>query len=71
MGKSMTETPPEVPNKRGGARPGAGRKSLSGSSGLTERFTTRLTPEQNKTLTRLGGAVWLRDMLDKEAVLEG
>lgn len=60
----QVETP--TAKKRGGAREGAGRKSIDGSSGMTERFTTRLTVEQAKTLTHLGGAAWLRKMLDSE-----
>jgi hypothetical protein len=52
---------------RGGARAGAGRKSADGNKALTERFSTRLTAQQLETLERIGGAVWLRSVLDQEA----
>lgn len=52
--------------KRGGKRDGAGRKTIDKPSAkLTERFVARLTDEQKATLDRLGGAVWLRRMLDQ------
>jgi hypothetical protein len=54
-------------SKRGGARAGAGRKAADGNTALSERFSTRLTTQQLETLERVGGAVWLRSILDEEA----
>lgn len=55
---------------RGGAREGAGRKAMDGSTALVERFSTRLTATQRNTLDRLGGAAWLRQTLDEAAKAE-
>ena len=53
--------------KRGGARPGAGRKAINGETRLAEIVRARVTQEQAATFERLGGAAWLRRTLDEEA----
>jgi len=48
------------PDKRGGARQGAGRKPAD----PTIAVPVRLTPDQAATLRKLGVARWLRPLLD-------
>ncbi len=53
--------------RRGGPRPGAGRKPLDGTNRSKEqRFY--LTPEHDAAFTALGGAVWLRGFLTAHAM---
>lgn len=53
----------ERPQKtRGGVRPGAGRPSL-GADALRP-VTVRLSPAQREKLARLGGAEFIRRMID-------
>jgi len=46
---------------RGGRREGSGRPS----SGLTERFHGRCTPEEKAKLDRLGGSEWVREQIQR------
>lgn len=48
--------------KRGGARPGAGRKSSDGVTGVI-RVNITLTPAERDKLKALGGSVWIRAQL--------
>jgi hypothetical protein len=50
-------------SKRGGARPGAGRKG-AGEVPMVP-WTGKLLPEQREKLLRLGGATWLRKKIDR------
>lgn len=47
-------------NKRGGARKGAGRKEAG-----TRYVHVRLTPEQHKLFSRLGGSAWMQKTLER------
>lgn len=47
-------------SKRGGARPGAGRKPNG-----TRAYKFRLTLDQHKKLKELGGSKWLREQIEK------
>lgn len=49
-------------NKHGGHRPGAGRKHSE--HGQMVKATYRLTAEQKAKVARLGGAEWLRRIVD-------
>lgn len=49
--------------RRGGPGKGQGRKSLSGG-GESPTIRARVSPEQEATYKALGGAEWLRAMLD-------
>lgn len=46
-------------SKRGGARPGAGRKRLG-----TKNVLVKLNDGQHQTFKKLGGSVWLQRRLD-------
>jgi len=50
--------------KRGGPGRGQGRKPLKDGQ-ETVTLSVRLTVAQREKLERLGGAVWLRDRIDK------
>lgn len=52
-------------NKRGGARPGSGRKP-SPEGGANVPTTIKLKQEQHAKLQRLGGAPWVRRKIDEE-----
>ena len=52
-------------SKRGGRRPGSGRKLGSGD-GLTAKVQVCVTPEQKKTFDMIGGPRWLRGVLERE-----
>ena len=54
---------PDGTPARGGGRPGAGRKPLAEDSDSVV-VTLRLTPAQRDKLRELGGAAWVRSMLD-------
>ena len=56
----MTDTP----KKRGGARPGGGRKPMS-PDGYAVRINLTMTRQQREKLKRLGGSAWLREKLDQ------
>lgn len=47
-------------SKRGGARPGAGRKPNG-----TRPYKFRLTMDQHKKLKELGGSKWIREQIEK------
>ncbi len=49
-------------SKRGGARPGAGRKTVDGVSGVVA-FNVSLTPAERDKLKALGGSAWVREQL--------
>ena len=53
-----------APAKRPPAERGQGRKSLQGA-GMSPVLQVRLTTEQKEKVTRLGGAPWVRKMIDK------
>lgn len=57
----MTDTP----KKRGGARPGGGRKPMS-PDGYAVRINLTMTAEQRDKLIRLGGSAWVRQKIDSE-----
>ncbi|SAK98447.1 hypothetical protein AWB80_07522 [Caballeronia pedi] len=48
--------------KRGGARAGAGRKTVDGVSGVVP-FNISLTPAERDKLKALGGSAWVREQL--------
>jgi len=50
---------------RGGAREGAGRPTGTIKPDKKESMTLRLTSEQRKKLSALGGAEWIRNMIDE------
>lgn len=51
-------------SRRGGVRPGAGRRALDGVTAAdTVQVTARVTPEQRNQFLILGGSVWLRTFL--------
>lgn len=50
-------------SRRGGKRPGAGAKPLYGEP--LKQVSISLTPGQQSTFERVGGAKWLRDSLDR------
>ncbi len=50
--------------KRGGPGRGQGRKPVKQGE-QTVTVSLRLTPEQRQKLTRLGGAKWVRQRIDK------
>lgn len=54
----------EAKQKRGGARPGAGRKPEGDEA--TVVVPIRLRPKQKAKLKALGGSKWVRDKLDQE-----
>lgn len=54
--------------KRGGVRPGAGRKPGSGR-GLVSKIQVCVTPQQKVFYEKLGSAEWLRTYLDNEQAL--
>lgn len=56
-------------SKRGGARPGAGRKLGSGE-GLTSKLQVCVTPEQKEAFEALGGARWLRKLIERERLIQ-
>lgn len=51
-------------SKRGGAREGAGRPEGSTKPDKKKSITVRLTPEQREKLKALGGAKWIRKIID-------
>lgn len=50
-------------SKRGGVRPGAGRKAEDGATGLVQ-VAVRITYPQREKLARIGGSVWVRRAID-------
>jgi hypothetical protein len=50
--------------KRGGARPGSGRKPLPEGEALVP-VTIKMKPTQKDKLQRLGGAPWVRQKIDR------
>lgn len=54
-------------SRRGGARPGAGRKRGSGS-GFVDKIQVCVTPQQRQRFERLGSAKWLRGLLDEQNI---
>lgn len=52
-------------SRRGGARPGGGRKPL-GPGEQTVSFPVKMTETQRDKLKRLGGAPWVRRKIDDE-----
>lgn len=53
-----------APAKRPPADRGQGRKSLQGA-GASPVLQVRMTQDQKAKVTRLGGAEWVRKMIDK------
>ena len=51
-------------NQRGGAGRNQGRKPIS-TSEPSVTLSLRLTPSQREKLDHLGGAAWVRSMIDK------
>lgn len=51
-------------SKRGGARPGAGRKPKEESEAMVP-VSIKMKAEQKEKLARLGGAPWVRDKIDR------
>lgn len=54
----------EEERKRGGARPGSGKKRESAGE-LIKPTSIGLTDPQREKLKRLGGAPWVRGKIDK------
>lgn len=52
-------------SKRGGARPGAGRKSGDGAIGLVA-YPIKLTTEQKASAIENGGAPYIRALIDAD-----
>jgi hypothetical protein len=50
--------------KRGGARPGSGRRALPEGEALVP-VTIKMKPAQKDKLQRLGGAPWVRQKIDR------
>ncbi len=50
-------------SRRGGRRPGAGRKPIEGIT-LSQTILVRITDEQKKIFTGMGGCAWIRRALD-------
>ena len=50
--------------KRGGPRPGSGRKPLPEGEVMIP-VMVKMKPAQKEKLQRLGGAPWVRDRIDK------
>jgi hypothetical protein len=59
----MTVKPTQ--SKRGGARPGAGRKASDGVSGVVH-VNLSLTPAERDKLKALGGSAWVRAKLREQ-----
>ncbi|MDO4936974.1 MAG: S24 family peptidase, partial [Sutterellaceae bacterium] len=57
----------QTPKKRGGARPGSGRKLGSGN-GLVDKIQVCVTPQQKARFDKLGAAKWLRAYLNEETI---
>ena len=53
--------------KRGGAREGAGRKTLPNDQRMIVT-PIRLTEAQREKLTALGGAAWIREKIEKAKI---
>jgi len=53
-----------TPAKRPPAERGQGRKSVSGA-GISPVLQVKVSPEQKAKALRLGGAAWVRKMIDK------
>ena len=51
------------PKKRGGARPGGGRKPMS-PDGYAVRINLTMTRQQRDKLKKLGGSAWIRQQVD-------
>jgi hypothetical protein len=54
----------EPKKKRGGPRPGSGRKPLVEGEAL-QPVSIKMSGAQREKLGRLGGAPWVRDKIDK------
>ena len=57
--------PPLRPTRRGGTRPGAGRKPGWGEC-LSKTLQVCVTPSQEEIFRRLGGPKWLRAVLESQ-----
>lgn len=53
-----------TPKQLGGPRAGAGRKSVGANP---KQWFVSLSEPQRATLKKLGGATWLRELLDAES----
>ena len=51
--------------KRGGARPGSGKKPQVAGAPATSPVTIKMSAEQKEKLQLLGGAQWVRDSIDQ------
>jgi len=60
---ALLASPPE-PVRRGGLRPGSGRRATDGAQDLV-RAGVYVTRSQHAKLARLGGSVWLRQAIDR------
>lgn len=49
--------------RRGGVRPGAGRKAADGATGVVQICIT-IRPDQRQLLAKLGGSPWVRSAID-------
>lgn len=54
----------QTDDKRGGARPGAGRPALPTGEAMVP-VMIKMKPAQKDKLQRLGGPAWVRDRIDK------
>lgn len=57
----------QTQRKRGGARPGSGRKLGSGN-GFVDKIQVCVTPQQKNRFEKLGAAKWLRAYLNEETI---
>lgn len=62
-------TPKSDPPQRGGAGRGQGRRALYDAP-LDAQIQARVTADQRTAYERLGGAEWLRALLDAKTNLE-
>lgn len=67
MPTAVNENDQQTVRKRGGARPGAGRKRGSGN-GLVSKIQVCVTPQQKTRYEKLGAAKWLRTFLNDEVI---
>ena len=64
-----SETTDRKPSRRGGKRPGAGRRPLEGKK-LESMVVARLTDEQKSLFQKIGGTAWLRAVLNAGLALD-
>lgn len=60
---NTTSVAEKTSSRRGGRRPGAGRKPVEGIR-LDQTILVRITDAQKQTFTNLGGCTWIRRVLD-------